>query len=74
MDNETGSRPGDSRQTTAAERQTPTVAQAILAAYFDRLATTGGFVDIAENLRRTVIEGGQFSDAAIRAALFPDGP
>jgi hypothetical protein len=49
-----------------------TVARSVLAAYFDKLATTDGFTEIASRLRKVVLDDGQFSDTAIRAAIFPD--
>jgi len=49
-----------------------TVAKAVLIAYFDKLADTAGFADIAAKLRTAVLDKNQFNDAAIKAALFPD--
>lgn len=61
-----------SRPSTERDCGIATVARAILVAYFDKLADTEGFADIAERLRTTVLYENRFSDAAIRAALFPD--
>ena len=49
-----------------------TVARAVLNSYFDKLADTEGFSEIAAKLRRAVLYDHQFNDAAIKAALFPD--
>jgi hypothetical protein len=50
-----------------------TVARSILIAFFNELAGTEGFADIAPRLRKAVLDDGQFNDAAIKAVLFPDG-
>jgi hypothetical protein len=50
-----------------------TVARSVLTAYFDKLAETEGFAEIAPKFRKAILDDGQFNDAAIKAALFPDG-
>ncbi len=50
-----------------------TVARSVLSLFFDKLAVTDGFAEIAPKLRATVLDKGQFSEAAIKAAMFPDG-
>jgi hypothetical protein len=52
----------------------PTVASTVLTKFFDELAKTEGFAEIAPNLRKVVLNDGVFAEPAIRAALFPDAP
>jgi hypothetical protein len=63
---------GASPPPTMRDGEVTTVARGVLIAYFDELARTEGFADIAPKLRRAVLDDGQFNDAAIKAALFPD--
>ena len=49
-----------------------TVARTVLIAYFEQLAATEGFAEIALKLRKAILEEGQFNEAAIKAALFAD--
>jgi hypothetical protein len=49
-----------------------TVARTVLIAYFEQLAATEGFAEIAPKLRKAILEEGQFNEAAIKAALFAD--
>ena len=50
-----------------------TVARSVLSLFFNKLAVTDGFAEVAPKLRATVLDKGQFSEAAIKAAMFPDG-
>jgi hypothetical protein len=58
--------------TSGHDGEVATVARGILMAYFNKLADTEGFADIAARLCKAVLHDNQFSDAAIKAALFPD--
>src|SRR3546814_16635272 len=61
-------------ESTGADEKVGTVAGAVLATFFDALATTSDLADIAANLRKIVIDDGVFAEPAVRAALFPDAP
>ena len=54
--------------------QPKTVAETVLEKFFDELTKTEGFADIGPKLREVVVDQGTFSEAAIRAALFPESP
>lgn len=61
----------------AAELPQPkvkSVSATILGEFFDELAKDESLTDIAEKLRKTVLNDGVFAEPAIRAALFPDAP
>lgn len=61
-------------ESTGADEKVGTVAGAVLATFFDALATTSDLADIAANLRKIVLDDGVFAEPAVRAALFPDAP
>lgn len=54
--------------------QTATVAQAVFQKYFEELAKTEGFAEIAPRLKKVVMEDGVLSDTAIKSAMFPETP
>lgn len=64
---------GDETADVAGRSEVTTVARSVLSAYFDTLATTEGFAEIAPKLRSVVLEQGHFNEDIIRAAMFPDG-
>lgn len=50
----------------------PTVTSSVLGAFFDALAKEDDVSDLAEGLRKLVLDDGVFAEPAIRAAMFPD--
>lgn len=50
----------------------PTVTSSVLGAFFDALAKEEDLVDLAEGLRKLVLDDGVFAEPAIRAVMFPD--
>ena len=50
------------------------VAKSVLVRFFDELAKTEGFVDVAPKLRKVVLDDAIFAEPAIRAAMFSDTP
>jgi hypothetical protein len=62
------------RRVLAEEKSIPTVAAAVLSAFFDELAGMEEFGDAADQLRKLVLDTGVFAEPAVRAALFPDAP
>jgi hypothetical protein len=54
--------------------QTASVAQSVFEKYFTELSKAEGFAEIAPRLKKVVMEDGVFSDAVIRAAMFPETP
>ncbi|MBU2326189.1 MAG: hypothetical protein KJ755_02335 [Alphaproteobacteria bacterium] len=48
------------------------VAATILGEFFDALQAEEGFEDVANRLRKVVLEDGVFAEPSIRTALFPD--
>lgn len=50
----------------------PTVTSSVLGAFFDALAKEDDVGDLAEGLRKLVLDEGIFAEPAIRAVMFPD--
>lgn len=48
------------------------VAGTILGEFFDVLEKEEGFEEIAQRLRKVVLENGIFAEPSIRTAIFPD--
>src|SRR3546814_19611945 len=61
-------------ESTGADEKVGTVAGAVLATFFDAVATTSDLADIAANLRKILLEDGVFAEPAVRADLFPAAP
>ncbi|MCJ7996904.1 hypothetical protein J5N58_20785 [Rhizobium cremeum] len=52
--------------------QVKSVAATILGEFFDALQAEEGFEDVANRLRKVVLEDGVFAEPSVRTALFPD--
>ncbi len=50
------------------------VAGTILGEFFDVLENEEGFKEIAQRLRKVVLENGVFAEPSIRTAIFPEAP
>lgn len=50
----------------------PTVTSSVLGAFFDVLAKEDDLADLADDLKRLVLDDGVFAEPAIRTVMFPD--
>jgi len=49
-----------------------TVSETVLLAYFAELSKVEGFKEVAENLKKVIVDDKVYAEPAIRAAMFPE--
>ena len=63
----------DESTTTDSSQPAPSsVAHSVLEAFFQTLAETEGYAEVATRLRHTVFENESFAENAIKTAIFDD--